>query len=57
MGHVPDPEKHDQRILQRIFWPKGPSEEVPKEDPDSLRTLWIQQAADNRDTRTYNLTR
>lgn len=46
MGHVPDQEKGEQRTLQRIFWPKGPSVVMPKEDPDSLGTPWIQQVAD-----------
>ena len=54
MGHVPDQEKGEQRTLQRIFWPKDPSEEVPKEDLDSLGTPWIQQVADDGYKRTYN---
>jgi len=56
MGCVPDQEKGEQRSLQRIFWPKGPSEVVPREDPDSLGTPWIQQGADEGYTRNYYLT-
>ena len=54
MGHVPDQEKDEQRTLQRIFWPKGLSEVVPKEGPDSLETHWIQQAADEGYTRAFH---
>lgn len=56
MGRVPDQEKGEQRSLQRIFWPKGPSEVVSKEDPDSLGTPWIQQGADERYTRNDMVT-
>ena len=54
MGHVPDQEKGEQRTLQRIFWPKGLSEVVPKGVPHNLGTHWIQPAADEGYTRTLH---
>ena len=50
MEHAQDQEKGGQRSRQKIFWPKDPVVVELKEDPGSLGSTEIQEAA--IDTRT-----